>query len=200
MPDINNSDLVHVILENAYRFEVEENNKTITHILNACSIDNAIIHILRLRRKGNPLSEWKTLVIRVMDSVEGFRQTLNTIASIKDLLIDPESSDLYFFGAFNNTKISKFEILKYESSDLFCRKYILRPGEDLPDFLQRTFLSDLKTEKSDESISDPLSIALSVTSQDHRWLIEEKQKLWREAFLSGKSGFELIDLIFDDNE
>lgn len=199
MKILNNSEIIDLILTNSKRFEAETDSEIINFIFNSCSLDKSAFEIVRLRRKSDVKSEFKTLVVSVMDSTEALGKTLNAIASIKDLLVDPESSDLYFFGAFTNQEISKDEILKYESSDLFCRKYILRPNEDLYDFLQRTFLSDLKAEKSDESISDPLTVALRNTSENHEWLEESNQKTWRDAFLSGKNGSELIDLIFNDN-
>jgi len=116
---------------------------------------------------------------------------------VKDELLEPENGDLYLFAVIKDESLSINQCTNIEASDRICRKYILRPEETIDSFLGRSFISPVMSEASSGKLFDPLHLALESTSVQHEWFDSSEQERWQEAFLSGKNGQELIELLFN---
>ncbi|MCD6010833.1 MAG: hypothetical protein K0Q79_695 [Flavipsychrobacter sp.] len=192
---------VNAIIESVkHRYLIEENEEitTLFYRLSSDNLKNKVI--VRIKRSSSPLSYWRTLLLSTANNEEEYNLTLDWVASVKNELLDPESSDLYLFSFINDPDQTLDDCINLETNERFCRKYILRPKETTEDFLNRTFLALLASEKSNEEISDPLLVALSNTSTDNSWFNKQEQNKWREAFLSGQSSYDLIELLFSNSE
>lgn len=186
------------------RFEIKENDDFINHQI-ILTDDSAVKkQILRIRRIGILEDCWKTVLLIDIDTniekdfKDKLKKELNWIASIKESLIGNESSDLYLFLAVGD-QVSKEECLRIESTEQFCRKYVLLPEEDISEFINRTFLQKYMESSNKLPGSDPLERAFTKTAALHNWLVPEKQKKWKKALLN-LYGSELIDAILDDEE
>jgi hypothetical protein len=199
--EIKSSDFVESIKNNSIeRFTVQLESESINKII-ALSIEDLMDKaVIRLKRISKPDASWRTIIITVIDFKKEFKAALQWAAATKDELLDPETSDLYLIIAFRNSNLSQEECINIEVSEQFCRKYVLRPKEVVDDLINRTFLASLITESSNEEISDPLSIALNKTSIEKSWFNEKILEEWRNAFLSGESGAELVDLLFTNSQ
>lgn len=157
--------------------------------------------ILRIKRLSAEVESWKTLAfIEIETNGENeikteLKSVLNWIASVKENLLGPESTDLYLFLAFNR-EISTEECLRIESTEQFCRKYVLLPNEEISDFVSRTFLQKLVSSKDTAERTDPLEKAFSNTVTQYSWLTPEIQKRWKKAF-SELSGSELFEALIE---
>jgi hypothetical protein len=109
--------------------------------------------------------------------------------------LGPESTDLYLFLAFNSI-ISTEECLRIESTEQFCRKYVLLPNEEIFDLLDRTFLQEFISSEDTAKSTDPLERAFSNTLDQFSWLTPEVQKRWKKAF-SELSGSDLFDELLE---
>jgi hypothetical protein len=58
--------------------------------------------------------------------------------------------------------IASEDAARLETDDRFCRKVVVREGEDTDSFLDRSFLATLSPSGSSDSISDPLLASLNV--------------------------------------
>jgi hypothetical protein len=191
-----------VIEMSSDRFEIKENGDFVNQLIGHAADDVFHKQILRIRRIGIQVDCWKTLaLIEIETDVEKdfkaeLKRAISWIASIKESLLGNESSDLYLFLAFNN-QICKEECLRIEATEQLCRKYVLLPGEDISEFVNRTFLQKY-VESTDKLVgNDPLERAFSKTVALHNWLMPEIQEKWKKAFLS-LYGSELIDVILED--
>ncbi len=153
--------------------------------------------IIRLRRNWASASGERTLLIAVLASQTELKTALQWAAAVKDELLDPENGDLYLFAAIKDETLTLEQCTDVESSDRICRRYILRPNESIEEFLSRSFVAPVMNDSSTAKIFDPLYLALEKTADNHQWLTREEQKTWQEALLSGKSGRELIDALFN---
>ncbi len=152
--------------------------------------------VLRLKRLTNKSDNWKTIAISLVEEPTEFQKAFSWVATIKDDLLDPESADLYFIGAVTAVEVSPEFCTNIESKEQFCRKYILRPGETVNDLIERTFLSTLTNDVIQADIVDPLYTAIQQTGERIAAFSQLQQSHWRQAFLSGSSGAELIDELF----
>jgi hypothetical protein len=179
------------------RFDIQKNSEVIDDIL--LSSDDTFIEktSVRVRRSSNNSGGWRTILLASISDKEEILNVIKWAAACRDLLTEPEASDLYLFIEGARCNLSLEEATKIESSEQFCRKYVTRPDELLPEFLKRTFLQPLIGDDSDTRISDPLLDALKKTGEEHSWFIEKEQMLWRNAFLSGKTGSDLVDELFE---
>lgn len=179
------------------RFDIQKNSEVIDDIL--LSSDDALLDksSLRLRRSSNSSGGWRTILLASISDKEEILNVIKWAAACRDLLTEPEASDLYLFVEGSRCNLSIEEATKIESSEQFCRKYVTRPDELLPEFLKRTFLQPLIGDDSDTRISDPLLDALKKTGEEHSWFTEEDQMFWRKAFLSGASGSDLVEMLFE---
>ena len=160
--------------------------------------------ILRIKRLRTKVDRWKTIVFVEIEAesekeikVE-LKKTFRWIASIKENLLGAESTDLYLFLAFN-CDITTEECLRIESTEQFCRKYVLLPNEKISDFINRTFLQKLVSIKDDVESKDPLERAFSNTLVQHSWLTPEIQRRWKKAFTE-LSGSELFDALIEGRD
>lgn len=157
--------------------------------------------IIRIKRLSTEVDSWKTLVfVEVGADSENeikaeLKRAFNWIASVKQNLLGAESTDLYLFLAFN-CEISLEECLRIESTEQFCRKYVLLPNEEISEFVNRTFLQKLINEQDSVENTDPLERAFANTVSQYSWLTTEIQKKWKKAF-SELSGNDLFDALIE---
>lgn len=179
------------------RYEINNNISFENELISIADEDIKHKNILRLKRLGRNVSSWKTIVIVEIEANEEtgikieLKKAINWLASVKESLLGTESADLYMFLAFNSY-VSEEECLRIESTEQFCRKYVLLPDEEITEFLNRTFIQKLASHENIVHSEDPIEKAFSITSDQHSWLTLEIQKRWRKAF-SDLSGNELSD-------
>lgn len=182
------------------KYEAVE-NEALTRLLQILSENqNVKTVLLRIRRTSYEKASFKTLFFAVVDSEADFRKVFSCVASIKEEVLDPESSDLYFVGAVKDRSISNASCTQIESTEQFCRKYILRPDETLEELLDRTFLSDLTGTAFEQDIVDPLLMALQHTGERVPAFENEMQNRWYSQLRSGLVGADLIEVLFEDNK
>ncbi len=128
----------------------------------------------------------KDILVDVSESSKGNLQNiLFWVSMVKEALVDPEASDLYLFIVEQSAESRLEACLRVESSELFCRKYILHPDESIEQLIARSLLGDILELNRDFEVSDPLGAALRATSVEHPWFDEIQQAKWRSEFLSG---------------
>lgn len=165
--------------------------------------DESLKHkeILRIKRLSTEVDSWKTLVfIEIEADSESeikteLKNAFSWIAAVKENLLGLESTDLYLFLAFNS-EISTEECLRIESTEQFCRKYVLLPNEEISVFVNRTFLQKIVSNKDAVYSKDPLERAFLNTVTQYSWLTPEIQKRWKKAF-SELSGSELFEALIE---
>lgn len=182
------------------RYMIVDNDDVILHLAKITPDELTDIGIVRLKRIKNASKYWKTIVISTIQSISELSTVFTWIANIKEELVDPESADLYLFTAIHDAELSDELCTNLEASEQFCRKYILRPNERISNMLERTFMSNLLGQQVEGDIVDPLHMAIEKTALKKTTFSESKQNHWREALLSGKSGAELIDALFKENQ
>ncbi|WP_313163920.1 ABC-three component system middle component 1 [Sedimentibacter sp.] len=183
------------------RYIFEENSELINKLLSLS--DDHLTHkdIFRIKRLSTKVDSWKTLIFaEVVSNVESeikaeFKSVLSWTAHIKESLLGSENTDLYLFLSFNSN-ISDEECLRIESTEQFCRKYVMLPNEEISDFIERTFLQELISSKDVVENTDPLKKAFTNTYSKFQWLTPEVQKEWKKAFFD-LSGSELCDQLLE---
>ncbi|WP_286844126.1 MULTISPECIES: hypothetical protein [Sphingobacterium] len=151
---------------------------------------------IRFKKRSIQVDSWKTFLFTSINSIEELKDALVWTANVKDHLSYIEGTDLYLVLLMVNPFLSEDEILGYETTELFCRKYIIRNDETIHQFMERTVFSNLVIGIDSEAITDPFQAALQLTSQSHPQFTKEKIEQWKSEILSGKSGIELVDSIF----
>lgn len=163
-----------------------------------------LIHkkVIRIQRNNKntkfKTDNWKTLLIVELEDQSNLKMALDWVVLVKESLLDPQTADIYLFLTFSSD-VSIEECLRIESTEQFCRKYVLLPEEDAFEFVNRTFLQRLVNSTDTIDGKDPLESAFSKTSKKYNWLTSEMQKRWKSAF-SDLSGSELIDALLKDEE
>ncbi|MCR1973815.1 hypothetical protein NSA52_06665 [Clostridium sporogenes] len=181
------------------RYEIDNNTSFANELISLADEDLKHKNILRLKRLGRNVDSWKTIVIVEIQSNDEagikveLKKAINWLALVKESLLGTESADLYLFLAFNSD-VSKEECLRIESTEQFCRKYVLLPGEEITEFVNRTFLQKLVNHENIKHSEDPIERTFSITAAKYRWLTPEIQKTWKKAF-SDLSGNELSDAL-----
>lgn len=196
-------DEIELIIRNmiSERYEISSNNSFENDLISISDEDLKHKNILRLKRLGRNVYSWKTIVIIEIEANEDvgikteLKKAINWLALVKESLLGTESADLYMFLAFNGD-VSEEECIRIESTEQFCRKYVLLPNEEISEFLNRTFIQKLESHENILNSEDPIEKAFSVTSTQHRWLTPEIQKIWKKAF-SDFSGNELSDALLN---
>ncbi|MBJ6120063.1 hypothetical protein JAO76_17790 [Pontibacter sp. BT310] len=169
------------------------------NILSEDAIKRAVIRIQRRINSAVPmLNTWKTLLIVELKTSSDLKLALKWTSVVQDSLLDPETSDLYLFIAFTEPTALE-SCLRVESTEQFCRKYVLRPNESPQELLDRSFLCRLESTSQELIGLDPLYNALLDTSSDHIWFDAKEQNRWKVAFLSNLTGGELVDELFTSN-
>lgn len=186
------------------RFDFENNADFENELLSLADEKLKYKEILRIKRRSIKVDSWKTLVfVEIEASNENdlkveLKNAISWIATVKESLLGAESTDLYLFLAFSG-EVCIEECLRIESTEQFCRKHVLLPGEEISEFVNRTFLQKLLNSIDTTNVEDPLERALSETAAQYSWLTPEIQKTWKKAF-SDLSGNELVDALLEEGE
>lgn len=179
------------------RYFFDDNVEFIEELMSLSADNLKNKDILRIKRINVKVNNWKTLLfIEILslneDEIKAeLKSALSWVAIVKEKLLGPENTDLYLFLAFNRD-ISVEECLRIESTEQFCRKYVLLPKEDILDFIDRTFLQTFKSSEGTAESADPIVKAFSSTLAEFSWLTPEIQTKWNKAF-SELSGSELLE-------
>lgn len=118
------------------------------------------------------------------------------IALIKESLPDPSNADLYLFSIIEDNK-SLGQCLKIESSELLCRKFVLRPQETIIEMLSRSFLIPLDNYEQESINLNPIENAIKSTKSKHSWLKANELKKWRTLFNSNLNNLDIVDKIIE---
>ena len=147
--------------------------------------------ILRLKRCGSANAGWRTILLIRLPS-DSLQAAHRWSADIRDILPEPETSDLYMFMLIGD--ISNNEAARIETDDRFCRKVVARQSEDTLDFLDRTFLAALDPPGSLETLSDPLASAFKKMAESHPWT-GQHMLAWKAELLSPNNGGDVVQLM-----
>ena len=186
------------------RYETDNNIDLANELLSLAHEDLKHKEILRLRRLGAKVDTWKTIIFIEIESEDEvdikleLKKAITWLATIKESLLGAESTDLYLFLAFN-AEVGKEECLRIESTEQFCRKYVLLPDEDITEFVNRTFLQKLVSHSGIIDGEDPLERAFNKTAAQFDWLKPEIKEKWKKAF-SELSGIELSDALLNEGD
>ena len=141
----------------------------------------------------------KTLLVVGINSHDYLKDVLQWAALCKELLLDPETADIYLAIMWTEeTQPSIEECLRIEASEDFCRKFVLRPNETKELFVERTFIAKVDAPTPLDLGQDPLISAFSVLEQEFAWFNDEEKVKWREAFSSGTSSFDLFNTLINN--
>lgn len=186
------------------KYEIDNNCEYRNNLLELSGDDKESIDLLRIRRISKDDIGWKTIAISELNVIElaefkkDLKKVISWVASIKQSLAGNESSDLYLFLVINGN-IGVDERIRIESTEQFCRKYVLLPDEDIFEFLNRTFLQKIINSVDESVATDPIEIAFSKTMANHNWLTVDIQKKWKRAFME-LAGSELVTELLEKGE
>ncbi|EPM63158.1 hypothetical protein A262_03925 [Pseudomonas syringae pv. actinidiae ICMP 19073] len=153
-------------------------------------IDFGAIQLKRVNREG---AGWRTVLLAAFPfDLAQIQGAFRWAADVRDTLAEPQTADLYMFMLIDG--IASEDAARLETDDRFCRKVVVREGEDADSFLDRSFLATLSPTGSSDSISDPLLASLGSLGLAHSWVVPHLET-WRELLLSGKSGTEVADAL-----
>lgn len=182
------------------RFKILNEDSLVSKMLSIASEnlnDKSVIRFCREASSNEAIYHFKTLLVVGIES-GNLKDALEWAALSKDLLLDPETSDIYLFVYWNGNKPSIEECLRIESSEDFCRKFVLHPNETKESFVERTFITKVDTPIPLDLGQDPLLSAFSVLEQEFVWFNAEEKVKWRDAFSSGSSSFELFNALINN--
>jgi hypothetical protein len=146
--------------------------------------------VLRLKRSNSETAGWRTILL-VEVPLASVQLAHQWAADVRDVLPEPETSDLYMFLLVGN--IANDDAARIETDDRFCRKIVAREREEVTDFLDRTFLATLNPAGDVEKLSDPLESALNSLSAAHPWT-SPYLLAWKAELLSNASGTEVAQV------
>jgi hypothetical protein len=152
--------------------------------------------VVRLQRISKGTNGWRTFLIVSAENVEETDLALHWSASCREELLDPEASDLYLIILPQGCDLTIDECINIESSEKFCRKFVLRPQETIDELLGRTFLIPISSADPEGGIQDPLTLALKEIQNAIPLFDEKEQNQWRKLLLTVSNGQELVDKIF----
>jgi hypothetical protein len=153
-------------------------------------INSIAIQLKRVNREG---AGWRTVLITAFSyDLAQTQGAFRWAADVRDTLAEPQTADLYMFMLIEG--IASEDAARLETDDRFCRKVVVREGEDTDSFLDRSFLATLSPSGSSDSISDPLLASLGSLGLAHSWVVPHLET-WRELLLSGKSGSEVAEAL-----
>lgn len=178
------------------RFVVEEEGLSgaVLNEITPESLKDTVVMSLKRNRPGRVGR--RTLLITVLDTQDKLKSALQWAAVVKDELTEPENGDVYLFIAVQDEGMTLEQCTAIESNDRICRRHVLRPEETIEDFLGRSFVGPALSSGQTKAIADPLNLALGKTAEKHDWLTSKEQKIWRDAFLSGKTPTDIIISLF----
>lgn len=150
-------------------------------------------HVLRLKRSHIEQAGRRTVLLIELP-LTALQAANQWAADVRDVLPEPETSDLYMFLIING--IAKDDAARIENDDRFCRKFVLRESEATGDFLNRTFLAVLNPAGDVETLSDPLVSALNTLSAAHPWTSPHISD-WKAQLLTNKNGADVVRVLTD---
>lgn len=151
------------------------------------------------RTKETPQQHLKTLLAVCIDSQIHLKEALQWAALCKELLLDPETADIYLVIMWSEEIQPSIEdCLRIEASEDFCRKYVLRPNETKESFIERTFITKIDAPTPLDLGQDPLLSTFSTLEQEFTWFNDEEKVKWRNAFSSGTSSFDLFNTLINN--
>lgn len=154
--------------------------------------------VVRLQRISKGTNGWRTFIIVSARNADEAELSQHWSASCREELLDPEASDLYLI-IIPDYDLTLDECINIESSEKFCRKFVLRPSETIDELLARTFLLPIGTASLEGGIQDPLTLALKDIHNQLPQFGETQQSNWRRFLLTATSGQELVDKIFNND-
>lgn len=170
------------------RFERDEGHQFASDILALCPHALGQPRVLRLRRTCRDSAGWRTLLFAILTGDDSYRDALRWASDVRQMLPDPDSSDLYLFLFLSEPVVNRFDAETIEANEHFCRKMVARNDESVDDFLDRTFLARAAfLAPITASLGDPLSAALFDVVQQQR-LHEHTAQCWRSVLASGATG------------
>ena len=155
----------------------------------------ADVSALKLRRATKPDSSGRTVLLAVIDKVEDWKTVSRWTAQVRDMLPEPDTSDLYLILLAE--EFSSHNCSRIEADEQFCRKYVTSSLAEIPSLLDRTFLARLSASGTGEGIVDPVTAAFQSTQAKHAWLTNTVQDQWLRSFLSEKQGKDLVPDILE---
>lgn len=167
--------------------------------LKLCFLAGDEIHdrqVVILRKSALTAGGNKTILIAWLKSPDDIKHGAKWAASVRDVLPEPEASDLYLILAAE--QLSEGTCSSLEADEQFCRKYALRPHETPDDMVSRTFLAPLEAKDDESNITDPVISAMRLTGKGHEWLDDEQQEYWKELFLSDLESSNIASLLIGE--
>jgi len=153
-------------------------------------IDSAVI---QLRRVNRDRAGWRTVLIAAIPyDLAKIQSAFRWAADVRDTLAEPQTADLYMFMLIEG--VASEDAARLETDDRFCRKVVVREGENADSFLDRSFLATLSPSGSSDNINDPLLASMGTLGLTHSWVLPHLD-VWRELLLSGKSGSDVADAL-----
>lgn len=149
-------------------------------------VDHASL-ILRLKRAHIERAGWRTVLLIELPS-HSAKATHQWAASVRDVLPEPETSDLFMFIILKEG--THDEAIRIETDDRFCRKVVARQQETPIEFLDRTFLAALDPPGNAETLSEPLVAALQALSSAQSWT-KSHINFWKTELLSNTNGADI---------
>lgn len=143
--------------------------------------------ILRLKRARIEKAGWRTVLLIELPS-HAAQAAHQWAASIRDVLPEPETSDLFMFIILREA--THDEAIRIETDDRFCRKVVARRQETPMEFLDRTFLAALDPPGNVETLSEPLVAALQALSSAQSWT-KNHIDFWKTELLSTTNGADI---------
>lgn len=143
--------------------------------------------VLRLKRARIANAGWRTVLLIELPS-HAVQAAHQWAASIRDVLPEPETSDLYMFLVLQD--VTHDEATRIETDDRFCRKVVARQEETPAELLDRTFLAALDPPGDVETLSDPLAAALKALSSTQSWTSAHID-FWKTELLSTTNGADI---------
>lgn len=158
----------------------------------------ADVSAFKLRRAAKFDGSGRTVLLAVIDKVEDWKTVSRWTAQVRDMVPEPETSDLYLI--LLGEGFSSHNCSRIEADEQFCRKYVTNSLDEICSLLDRTFLAPLSVSGTGDGIVDPVTAAFQSTQARHAWLTDTVQKHWLRTFLSEKPGKDLVPEIIENAE
>lgn len=192
--------VLYIIHQIKARFSIKSQGPIENEMIEIASENLQNKKLLRFFRPLETLEpHLKTLLIVGINSDNYLKDVLQWVALCKELLLDPETADIYLVIMWTGeTQPSIEECLRIEASEDLCRKFVLRPNEIKESFVERTFITKVDAPTPLDLGQDPLISAFSVLEQEFSWFNDDEKVKWREAFTSGSSSFDLFNTLINN--
>lgn len=180
------------------RFSLESQSEIKAEMLGLLPENDADRQVLRFYRQdpSDKIHRFMKTLLIVGITTNQLRDILRWAALCKEVLLDPETSDIYLFILWlDKSKPSIEECLRIEANEDFCRKFVLRPSETIDSFIERTFLKKIDVSEPLDLGQDPLISAFSGLEEQFSWFDQAEKTRWKEALNSGALGSDLFDAL-----